>query len=398
MGHRWVIALIVLGIVAVGAVVLVWWPSVVERRAPEPVAAWVGIEVEGSDVAEVGPVAVPAGTRFTLHAVVEARTRDGGTLYYTEAPALAFGGERVDGDALRRWNRRVEARVLWFTVEGAVPHLELAPGQGIERFEMVELLRTDWPFAWSVPGRLDPASDDFLAIPTAVEERGFGTQRFQVSIELWDDPEAAFPQQRLVSSGKAALPEAAAEFPTVVATLAGPAGPASAAFGLTQLEPPAGAAAELRGRLAELTARKVTFSRVPLVAEVLAAAGVDRGAVPWRSVGLDGEVAWGSEAHPGDLLQAGGRVVVLYRDARGGPGGAEAVADDAGPGNGLLDRDDLVFDYARGAAVRRLADVFEGTGGRVDWVPLGGAGSSSGGSPSEASAAKGLSSKDGSDG
>ena len=373
MSHRWVVALIALGIVLVVAALMLW-PSVVERRAPEPVGAWVGIEVEGAGVAEVGPVAVPAGTLFTLHAVVEARTRDGGTLYYTEAPALAFGGERVDGDALRRWNRRVEARVLWFTVEGAVPHLELAPGQGPERFEMVELLRTDWPYAWAVPGRLEPANDAFLALPRAGGKRRFGTQRFQVRVELWDDPDAAFPKQRLVSWGKAALPGKAAEFPTVTASLAGPAGPGSAVFGLTQIEARPGADAELRDRLAELTARKVAFARVPLVGEVLAAAGVDTGAVPWRSVGLDGEVAWGSEAAPGDLLQVGGRIVVLYRDAAPVLQGAGATpADGAGSGDGRLDRDDLVFDYARGAAVRRLADVFAGNGGRVLWAPIGGA-------------------------
>jgi len=371
MSHRGVVALIALGIVVVVAGLMLW-PSVAERRAPEPVAAWVGIEVEGSGVAEVGPVGVPAGTRFTLRAVVEARTRDGGSIYYTEAPALSFAGERVDGGALRRWDRSLEARVLWFTVEGSVPFLQLAPGEGIERLEMVELLRSDWPYAWSVPGRLEPASDDFLALPRPAGGRGFGTQRFQVRVELWEDPEAAFPKQRLVSSGKDALPGKAAELPTVTASLAGPAGPASAAFGLTQVEPPPDAGAELRDRLVELTARKVAFSRLPLVAEVLAAAGVPPGAVPWRSVGLDGEVAWGSEAHPGDLLQAGGRIVVLYRDAAPAAEGPGAAAEGAGPGDGRLGPDDLVFDYVRGAVVRRLSDVFEMTGGQVDWAPVGG--------------------------
>ena len=56
----------------------------------------------------------------------------------------------------------------------------------------------------------------------------------------------------------------------------------------------------------------------------------------------------------GDLLQGGSRIVVLFRD-QGEPG--------------RLDRADLVFDYFKGARVRRLDDVFHEEGGLVlDWA------------------------------
>ncbi|HEX6203502.1 MAG TPA: hypothetical protein VF100_10905, partial [Thermoanaerobaculia bacterium] len=120
----WIV--IAVAVVIVG--VLVALPKVEERTAPQPTAAWVAIEVEGSGVARVGPVAIEAGTPFTLHAVLAAVTRRGETIYYTEAPALAFGdGEPVDAEALRRWPSDRGARVLWFTVEGPSPYLEIGP-------------------------------------------------------------------------------------------------------------------------------------------------------------------------------------------------------------------------------------------------------------------------------
>ena len=56
-----------------------------EKVAPVPVALWVAIQPEGEDVARVGPIELPAGTGFRLHAVMEAETFRGERIYYTEA-------------------------------------------------------------------------------------------------------------------------------------------------------------------------------------------------------------------------------------------------------------------------------------------------------------------------
>jgi hypothetical protein len=103
---------------------------------------------------------------------------------------------------------------------------------------------------------------------------------------------------------------------------------------------------------------------------------VEADAVPWQPIELAGALAWGEEVHAGDLLSAGGRVVVLYRDAAPPAavpdGAAAAPAIGSGPGNGRLDGDDLALDYVRGASVRRLSEVFDLTaGGTLSWAPLG---------------------------
>ncbi len=376
-------AVVAVAVVVVAALLLM--PRVEERVAPKPRAAWVAIEVAGSGVAEVGPVSVPAGTAFTLRAVLEAETRRGDPVYYTEAPALSFHGERVPDDRLRPWHGPLTAKVLWFTIEGSVPWLELAPGEGLDRFQQSEFLRTDWPFTWSAPGRLEPAHDDDLAVESAREELPFGTQRYQVRIELYREPSDPVPAERYTSWGKEELPARQAEFPTVTAALPGPAGPASAVFGLTEIQPgrapqsdlaalEAGGASPLSDRLVTMTRQRLAFARVPLLAEVIAAAGATPRDLGWQRVRLDGALAWDEQVHAGDLLRAGGRMVVLYRDAGAAPAGAgEATTSAAAApaGDGRLDVGDLCLDYARGAAVRRLGDVFEvGAGGELDWAPL----------------------------
>ncbi|HEX2254064.1 MAG TPA: hypothetical protein VHQ65_12410 [Thermoanaerobaculia bacterium] len=380
---------IVLVVIVIVVAVLLFGPEVRERRGPQPKAAWVAIEADGAGVAVVGPVEIAAGTPFTLHAVLEAEQRDGTPLYYTRAPALEIGGERVPPDRVRPWDRPDEAQVTWFTVEGSVPYLRLQEGQGTERLEFKEFLRSDWPYSWSLDGRLEPAHDDILAGPSVQLEWPFGTQRYQVRIAVGGEEEDVLARERFVSWGAAELPAEAERFPTVTAALPGPAAPASAVFGLSQLEPVADEAAQLPGdavaggqagrdalreELVRLTAARLAFARLPLLAEVIAATGTSPGAVAWGEVALDGTVAWDRVA-TGDLLRAGGRVVMLYRDAAPpAPGNDESGAADhpetPGAGNGRLDRDDLVFDYARGAAVRRLSDVFAGEGGVVQWAPL----------------------------
>ena len=393
-------AIVAVLVVVVTAVLLA--PEVQERRQPTIQTAWVAIQPEGADAATVGRVDLEAGTPFTVHAVLEAETRDGEPVFYTEAPGLVLGGEEVPAEAIRPWDRPGEVKILWFTVEGSQPVLDLAPGDGLERFRPLGFLRDDWPFTWAIPGRLEPANDDNLASETAELERPFGTQRYQVRMEVLERGEKGgelVSDSRYASWGGEQLLDHVEEFPTVVASLPGGAGPASSVFGLTHIRPPAGEAGAAAGDAGEirqgaleegalqegaleegategdggdllpglvrLTENRVAFATLPLLREVLGDAL--EGGVPWSYVSLEGEARWGEDVRPGDVLRAGQRVVVLYADAA--PGQADTARPEGG--NGVLDRDDLVFDFAFGAAVRPLADVFEGEGGQVEWVPVG---------------------------
>jgi hypothetical protein len=58
----------------------------------------------------------------------------------------------------------------------------------------------------------------------------------------------------------------------------------------------------------------------------------------------------------GDLLRVGARVVVIYADR-----GQQSV----------LDYEDLCFDFAAGAIVRALGDVFSGEDSVLEHLPLG---------------------------
>lgn len=354
-----VFALLVLLVVA-----LLLWPEVREGLAPSLDTAWVAIEIEGSGEAVVGTVEIPVGTPFRLHAVLEATHRDGSKLYYTEAPALRLPDGPVPAEALRRWDRSPEIKVLWFTVEGAIPYLELEAGETLERFRMTEFLRPDWPQAWSIPGSLDPANDDRLVRTGARTDNPFGTQRYHVRIELYGRGSALVPEERYRSWEAAEVRRHGRDFPSVVAALPGPIGPASALFGLTQIEPPPDGDREMVRELRELTDARLAFTRLTALRTVLASAGKRMEELDWRLVSLDGELAWGegagaedeaeADVAPGDLVRVGDRVVVLYEDQGR---------------TGLLDRQDLCFDYARGAAVRVLGDVFIG-GGEVELGPL----------------------------
>lgn len=342
-----------------GAVLLFFalLPSAKESLAPELVGAHVAILPAGAEAAVVGPVEIDAGDDFTLHAVLEARDRSGEPVYYTEAPALVIGGERAPGEALRLWDRPRVLKVFWFTVEGFSPFVKLEAAEQLDRFYFTEFFRPEWPSSWSVQGRLAPKFSEALAQdPMAEEDRSFGTQRYQVRIELFADEDALTAEERYVSMGADALPDRVESFPTVYAALPGAAGPASLAFGLTQLEPPEGAGPELTRRLAALARQRLAFSRLPLIRQVIRSGGESRGELSWKSVDLASGPAWageggaGSPVKRGDLVRAGARVVVLYRDhrERGTPG--------------RLDREDLCFDYERGASVRSLSEVFTGEG------------------------------------
>lgn len=345
---------------SVGAVVSVvvlafaLWPSAKESLAPAPVAAHAAVLPAGAEVAVVGPVEIDAGGEFTLHAVLEARDRGGETVYYTEAPALEIDGERVPDGALRRWDRPRALKVFWFTVEGFTPYVEIEEAAHLDRFHFTEFFRPEWPSAWTVQGRLDPKFSEALAREEVTAgDRAFGTQRFQVRIEMFADEDALTAEERFVSLGADALPDAVDRFPTVYAALPGAAGPASLAFGLTQLEPPPSPEPALTERLRELARQRLAFSRVPLVRQVIRAGGQSRAGLDWTSVDLAAGPEWADDGGGagavgmGDLVRAGPRVVVLYRD-RGTPG--------------RLDRGDLCFDYERGASVRALSEVFTGEG------------------------------------
>lgn len=343
-----VTVIVVVSVVVLG---LVLWPSAKERMAPELVRAHVAILPAGADAASVGPVEIEAGREFTLHAVLEARDRSGRAIYYTEAPGLVIHGERVPAEALKPWDRAGVVKVFWFTVEGPSPYVKLeAPGQ-LDRFRLTEFFRPEWPSAWSVAGRLEPRfSESLEREAVGIEDRSFGTQRFQVRIEIFEHEDDPTPKRRFISAGGGELPDAVESFPTVYSALPGAAGPASLAFGLTQIDPPDSSSAELLARLDRLTRSRLAFSRVALLAQVIRAAGRARSELTWVDVDLAAGPPWGEgedAIDTGDLVRVGARVVVLFRD-RGTAG--------------RLDRSDLCFDYERGAEVRPLSEVFTGEG------------------------------------
>jgi hypothetical protein len=339
---------------AVVAAVLLW-PGVEEELAPEPVRGWAAVEVEGAGTAVVGRVEMAEGTPFRVHAVLEGRGRGGETVYYTDAPGLTIGGERVPAERLRRWERQTTVRVLWFTVEGVIPYLSLQEGQDLSRFRFEGFFRPEWGSGWSVPGELEPANDARLVREDRQGRLPFGTQRYQARIEIFRLEDDLVPRQRFESPGPAAVMADPAAFPTAVVTLPGPAGPASAVFGLTGIEPPLGAGEELQATLLDWTRERLAFGRVSLLRAILDAAGFAFDQLEWRLADLEAGPPWGGEGvATGDLLRVGERFVVLYQD-RGQAG--------------VLDREDLCFDYARGSVVRPLGHVFAG-GGDIEWVRL----------------------------
>lgn len=347
-------AVIVLA-VGLAALAVIFQPAVEEQLAPEPHAAWVAIEVEGSLPAAVGPFEIEVGTAFTLHAVLEARDRRGQPVYYTEAPRLAIDGEEVPAERLKAWKRSRPIKVRWFTVEGRRPFMELLT-EDIAAFELQEFLRSDWPLSWSVPGEIDAANDNHLTLDSPEQTPRFGTQRYHVRIELYSDEDSLIPYQVIRSWGIAELKQEIDRFPTVSLTLPGPAGPASRVFGLTQLEPPPGSGAELLQQIEELADHHVAFSRLTLLRDQIRQEGRRSSDLEWSSVDLAGEVRWGEQVGPGDLLRVGNRVVVLYED-RGTPG--------------VVDYADLCFDFVQGMSIRALSEVFIGSGNTVELASLG---------------------------
>jgi len=341
--------------IVAAVLLLALWLEPRARRAlaPRPTAAYVAIEAEPGAPAVVGPVELAADSLFRLHAVLEAEGRGNQTVYYTEAAALRIAGEDVPPERLRRWSSEWRTRLLWFTVEPWARSVEIAPGRGLEQVRYQEFFHPEWPMQWSVEGRLDARSDD--QVERRVEERRrFGTQRFQVWIELYVDEHALVPTSRYRSWGVAELEERVDEFPTVTAVLPGPAAPASAVFGLTGVALPPDAGDDLHDEVARRAEKRLLFSELWLLRRILATTGSDLHGLDWRRIELVAGPRWGEEVSTGDLLRVGARWVVAYRDV---------------DGDGVLGPADLCLDFERGAAIRLLSDVFVGEG-EIEWARL----------------------------
>ncbi len=348
---------VILIVVSLLALAILFEPVVEEQLAPELVTAWVGIEVADSGLAEVGPVTLEAGVPFSLVAVLEAEGRGGRKVYYTEASRLSFGGEEVPADRLERWTRRRPVKVHWFTLEGERPYVELDAERGIAGFIMRELLRSDWPSAWTIPGEIDAANDNHLEVGSALPAQLFGTQRYHVRVELYNNEDSVVAAQVVRSWGVDDLKREIDRFPTASVLVPGAAGPASRVFGLSQLALPPAADAALLGQVDELARHHIAHTGLTVLRDQIAGAGKSLADLEWQLVDFSGTTPWGTTAAAGDLLRVGDRMVVLYED-RGTPG--------------VLDYGDLCFDFVRGAAVRALEDVFTGGGTDVELASLAG--------------------------
>lgn len=349
----------VVALVMVALALVLFWPEASEKLAPDPRRAWVAIQADGEEVAEVGTVTLPAASQFSLHAVLEAENRDGTVLYYTEAPALRIGGNLVPAESIRPWDRPQIPKVRWFTVEGSVPHLRIGSETDLERFHFQDFLRAAWPESWSVPGRLDGANDDELSPdPEAVEEP-VGTQRYSVWIEFYDDETSYVPARRYAAPGAGELTVGGEAQPTTVHRLPENRAAAAARYlGLTHLELQPAAEQEVLQQVWEWTDRALAYSGVPLLAHLLEASGTDADGLCWRRLDLrEVQPRWGEEVAAGDLLRAGARWVVLYRD-RGQLG--------------VLDYEDLCLDFTQAPVVWPLKRVFS-QGGELELGRLPGA-------------------------
>jgi hypothetical protein len=344
---------ILFAVASVAAAALLLWPRLERRLAPRPEAAWVAVEVGESGVAQVGRVEIEAGTKFTLHAVLEARDARDRAVYFTEASKLRLGDRLIEAPELRRWKGGRKAKILWFTVEGVSPFLPVESEADVARLRFEEYFRPEWSSAWSIPGSLEPRNDDRLEQEPRVHT--FGIQRFHARVELYAPDRPLVPVARFKSWGAGDVVARVEEFSTVVARLPGNAGPVSAVFGLTQLEPTPGAPSEVKSRIAQLARQGLAFSRPWVLREVLELAGSGPGELSWRWVEMAASgLRWGTDIQPADLVRVGSRLVFLHRD-----GGGENVLDGA----------DLCFDFEEGATVRRLDAVFEGDG-VVELAPL----------------------------
>lgn len=350
------VLLAVLGVVAL-LVVALFSSEVVEREiAPKPRAAWVAIEVGDSGLARTGPVEISAGTTFRLHAAIEAETFSGETIYYSEAQGLEIEGREIPTESIRLWNRSTEPRILWFTVEGYTPFLEVESQDDLAAFRFQDNFRADWPRTWSIPGDLRPRGErDLKSGPIEGLER-FGTQRYHVRFEIFGPQSEITPLMRLQSLRASDLPQRFEAFATVQATLPGALALPSRVYGLSQIEPMSEVALGVIEKLTEWYQGNMAFSRLLVLRDLLDRSGTTYGDLDWTAVELGVDQFWGEEGvMAGDLLRVGNRWVIVLLDQAS---------------QGLLDREDLCLDFDKGARVRQIGDVFTGEG-LVEWARSG---------------------------
>lgn len=342
-------------IIAVIVVVIMLWPRVSARFSPQPVKAWVAIQPQGSTVARSGRIELATGHLFTLYAVLEARTHDGGQVFYTEAKRLEIDGKPIPSSEIRVWDQPLQARILWFTVEGTPTYLKVAGERDLAKFHFEDNYRADWARAWSIPGSLEPSLHAGLPQGSGGPILPFGTQRFAVRIELYSNPNSIAPQQRVSSPGATAMLHDEMNVATVVATLPPPLTPISRVFGLTELAITASTPASALVRIRNLQGEDQAFSPRLLLRDYALSMGGDLDHLPWRDVDLRSGPKWGAGgAQPGDLIRVGSRVVVLDSD--------KGVS-------GRLDSQDLCFDFYRRPEVLTLSQVFA-SGGEAQWAKV----------------------------
>lgn len=343
--------------VVVGLVVLLFSSDVVEQEvAPKPVAAWVAIEVEGSDVARNGRVDIVSGTPFRLHAVVEAETLSGRTIYFTEASQLELDGQPIPAEAMRPWKRSEQPRILWFTVEGYTPFVQADSMESLSGFHFKDYFRADWPRTWSIPGDLRPQAERDLKSGPIEGLPRFGIQRYHVRVEIFGPESEIKPRIRLQSLSAADLPEQVDAISTVVSALPEPLSGPSSVYGLSQVEPGPDSPPEVLQQLASWFEQDLTLSRLAVLREHLGRSGLEYKDLEWVAVELGVDQVWGGEgAAEGDLLRVGNRWVILLQD--------RGIVQ-------VLDRDDLCLDFDKGARMRLVGEVFTGEG-LVEWSGLG---------------------------
>jgi len=331
-------------------------PKLGNPLAPKPVAAYVAILAEGDDAAADGMRDLAAGRPFRLYAVLEARDWRGRELWFSEAQALRIGDRDIPAAALRLWPEDPRVKVRWFTVEGAAPYLEVKNEADLDRFRAADEFHPEWGDRWSVPGVVDPKLV-FLADASPLRPLPFGTQRYAVRIEFFHASNALTPETRVASPAAGEALESPQRVSGVEVSLPPPLAVLSASFGRQEIElgPEAGAAAEERVR--RLESSGLAFERADLLRRHLEASGTPPDDLTWREIDVATErLDWQRDVAAGDLLQAGPRLVVLFRDA-GEPG--------------RLDPGDLVFDLWKGLHARRLDEIFRGAGEmRVDLARL----------------------------
>jgi len=347
----WIVAAVLVLLVA-----LRFAPKLDNPLRPDPRAAFLALQIEGEDHASDGLREIEAGRPFRLYAVLEAETLGGSTIYYTEAPALRLGGMEVAPGSIRSWPASRPARVRWQTVEGFSPYLAVGSASDLDRFRLVETFHADWGSGWSADGVVDPRLAQ-LEPGSPLRPLGFGTQRFAVRIELYESEESLTPAQRWSSPGPAEVLAAPERASGVIAALPSPLDVVSRAFGRTRLDPAEDVGDESLRRIVSLVEQRTAFLEASLLAAHLRAAGRDPSELDFATVelGADGP-RWGSEVEAGDLVGAGDRQLVLWRD-EGLPG--------------RLDPADLAFDFHRGLRVQRIDQVFLGAEGlRLDHAPI----------------------------